>query len=285
MKVKALLAGLLLAAAGTSHAAIIADGVSSVSGGAPAGTGTTANVTDGGDMFLIVHDEVLDTTYVQNLVTDMVDFKNSLWTANTSFALDQLGRDFLATAGSTFQWAVFAGNNIRGFAGGRGGVYTAYGNVADWGLLTTGGIDGTATGFNPGVNELSSVVNTNLGQTVIGAVNTGLSATVNSAVFPANDAANFGPRGTTLGGAAVYNGNGSNAFLGETNTLWFLSNDYLHTVGGVPFVKALGNITLTGTSLNFATANQTAVPVPAAVWLLGSALAGFATVARREKKA
>lgn len=287
MKVKALLAGLLLAAAGTSHAALIADGVATVSGGAPAGTGATANVTGGGDLFLIVHDDVLDTTYVQNLETDFVAFKNTLSSSDRTFALDALGQSFLSSAGSTFQWAVFAGNNVRGFVGSSRIGFTSYGNVADWGLLTTGGVAGTETGFNPGSNETSTVVTGNLAQNVIGAVNTGLSATVNSAVFAAADPANFRTKGTTLGAAGIYNGNGTNAFLGETSTFWFVSNDYLHTAaqGGGPVVSLLGNFTLTGANLNFVSANPTTVPVPAAVWLLGSALAGFATVARREKKA
>jgi P pilus assembly chaperone PapD len=245
-----------------TQAAKIADGVSTVSGGGPAGTGATANITEGGDLFLIVHDDVLDTTYVQNLETEFVAFKNGGAASAKSFPLDQAGKDFLSTAGSTFQWAVFAGNNIRGNLGSPRGGITSYGNVADWGLLTTGGVTGTATGFNPGVNELSSVVNTNLSQTTIGAVNTVLDDTTNSAVFPANDPANFGPKGTTLGGAAVYNGNGSNAFLGESNTFWFLTNDYLHTVGGVPSVQRLGTFTLSTTSLEYTPASGGGTPDP-----------------------
>ena len=291
MKVKALVAGLLFAAAGTSQAALIANGVTDLSGGILAGTGATADVTHGGDLFLVVLDETNGNTYFQNLKTDMVGFKNTGSLSNQSFAIDALGQSFLSSATDTYQWAVFADNSVRGVVQTRAGV-TNYGNVADWGFLTTGGNTGTAAGFNATNNNVSTAVNTSLPQNVIANANSGLALTgTDSVVFLPGDPADFSAQGNTLAASAVFNGTFTNAAFSaagsDISTFWYVTNDYLHTAaqGGGAKVNLLGNLTLTTTQLNFATANVSNVPVPAAVWLLGSALAGFATVARREKKA
>ncbi|NJD07123.1 MAG: VPLPA-CTERM sorting domain-containing protein [Methylococcaceae bacterium] len=288
MKVKALVAGLLLAAAGTSHAALIANGVTEVHGGTPAGVGPTADVTHGGDLFLVVLDETNGNTYFQNLNTDMVAFKNTLSLSNQSFAIDALGQPFLSSATDTYHWAVFADNSLRGVVQTRAGV-TNYGNVADWGFLTTGGNTGTAAGFAVTNVNVSDVVNTKLPQNVIANANTGLALSgTNSAVFLPGDLADFSKQGGSLAASQIFNGTQTNAAFSaagsDISTFWYVSYDALHKPN-FPTVNLLGNLTLTTNQLSFATAHVSNVPVPAAIWLLGSALAGFATVARREKKA
>lgn len=289
MKVKALVAGLLLAAAGTSHAASIADGVSSVHGGTPAGAGATADSTHGGDLFLVVLNEVSGSTYYQNLNTDFVAFKNTLSSSNQSFGIDALGQTFLSSAADTYKWAVFAGNSLRGIVGGsRGAPITNYGTVADWGVLTTGGSTGTASGFDVNQQTLDDAVVAKLAQGIDNNVNGSLGST-NSAIFLKGDQADYSFKGNNLANSALFNGNGPNGAFSaagsDVNTFWYLGYDALHQpVVGAQAIH-LGDFVLTGSSLNFATATVSNVPVPAAVWLLGSALAGFATVARREKKA
>jgi hypothetical protein len=287
MKVKALVAGLLFAVAGTSQAALIADGVTTVHGGTPAGAGATADVTHGGDLFLVVLNEVSGSTYYQNLDTDFVAFKNTLSSTNRSFGIDALGQTFLSSAADTYKWAVFAGDSLRGVVGGnRGAPVTNYGTVADWGVLTTGGSTGTAGGFTVDQQTLDDAVTAKLAQGIDNNVNGSLGST-NSAIFLKGDAADYAPKNNNLANSALFNGNGPNGAFSaagsDVNTFWYLGFDGLHAGVGAKTVH-LGDFVLTGSSLNFTTATVSNVPVPAAVWLLGSALAGFATVARREKK-
>ncbi|NJD05677.1 MAG: choice-of-anchor D domain-containing protein [Methylococcaceae bacterium] len=256
MNIKVLIAGLLISAAGTTQvsAALIADGIATVHGGGPTGNGATANITDGGDLFLIVLNQTSGETYALNLNTDFAAFKNSLSASAQSFPLDSVGHSFLTAAGGTYQWAVFAGNRLRGWEQKRGQPPTNYGNVADWGLLTTGGVDGAAGGFAATLVNITSAVETQLAQNVIANVNTGLALSgTDSATFLPGDLADFSRQGNTLAASQVFNGTGTNAILGETSTFWFVNYDNLHTAGegGGAKVTQLGSFTLTTSSLEF----------------------------------
>jgi hypothetical protein len=71
------------------------------------------------------------------------------------------------------------------------------------------------------------------------------------------------------------------AVSGETMKLW--QYGYTDIAGSNAIVAMLGTVTLSGNTL---TLNQApAVPVPAAAWLMGSALLGLGGVARRRNKA
>lgn len=78
----------------------------------------------------------------------------------------------------------------------------------------------------------------------------------------------------------------ASAANGQTTNLWYMG--YADNDGAVPLNKILGTVSLnlsgsTGVlSLNSPVAST---PVPAAVWLLGSALAGLGGIARKRKQA
>lgn len=70
---------------------------------------------------------------------------------------------------------------------------------------------------------------------------------------------------------------------GETLNLW---NFGFGTTSGIKYTNLLGSVTLSGNKLTFnAPVVTPEVPVPGAAWLMGSALLGLGSIARRRNKA
>jgi len=292
MKFKMLIAGLLASFAGTSSASFIADGTNQVNGPTPGSVIPAVNspLDVGGDLFLVVKDETSGNTFVQNLQVDFVNFLTSASLQDQSYNLSipalAAGGNFF-NAGDSYRWSVLAGNNLRADASGI--LDNASPNVQ--GLMTTAGASGsgvlsvsqTAANFHPTDLDIGTAVQSQLPSYISG-VNAGLQTT-DSAVFGPSDAtADWSNQSGNLAGAGVYGSNNSNGALGQTTHFFFLSWDYYYNnFAGRAITQQLGDFTLdlAAGKLNFTTA---AVPVPAAVWLLGSALFGFATVARRESR-
>ena len=73
------------------------------------------------------------------------------------------------------------------------------------------------------------------------------------------------------------------AALDQSQTFYMMSNTLNgRGLGGNPAtVDTYGTFTLTANGLQYAAAAPAATPIPAAVWLLGSAMVGLVGVARR----
>jgi len=243
MNIRFIIGALMLLAGGIVSANPIADGVTKVHGGADA----LSNITEGGDLFLVVLDQTTGYTYVQNLDTDFVAFKNGGAQNAAQFPLDSSGTTFLGSAGDTYVWAVLAGNGLRDIAAGN--------NVADWGILTTAGVNGTAGRFSQTFTgpEIDSTVVTYLGQGFINAANAALNDTTNSATYSPGDNADWSKQSGKLSLAPIYGDNITDAPLGQSQPLYYLSWDYFAGGGaGAPVVTQLGSFTLTTGGLAFA---------------------------------
>jgi hypothetical protein len=172
-----------------------------------------------------------------------------------------------ATAGTTLIWSVIGGG------GNNGGNKAEFVSTSNTGIINpTNG--GNLVGWSVGLN---------------GAVNT-----INGLILPADPAQNslrshdlsnlgldYNPLGTSTDASNWFGGNQQNFVTG----LGSQAKLYTVTAGGFGGANqttqtAAWNVTLSSTGLTY-TAIST-VPLPAAVWLLGSGLLGLAGVARRK---
>lgn len=86
-------------------------------------------------------------------------------------------------------------------------------------------------------------------------------------------------------GKAAFN---TMALVGESQSFYYITGKPANNVAVTQFANASGNATWTfaaATGGGYDLTYQAPVPVPAAVWLLGSALVGLVGVARRQQKA
>jgi hypothetical protein len=245
--------------------------------------------TGNGSLIFFITDTKTNVTYADVLTQNINDLFSKTQattpaptgslntiTGDAGFSVD-LSTDgnltaFLATAGSdTLNWGVISG--------GVTGVSTAQkqpiGNVR---ILTTSS-SSNAVLTSVAVSSLLGGVVSGLG-TDVGALNTNLGANnsvASGGIF--GEAASANGTNLSLYGAGV---DQSGLTVGGTYTLFGLSGNgnssgsaYGYNVGTVKFASDV--LTFTG--------NPSAVPLPAAVWLLGSGLLGLAGVGRRRKVA
>ncbi|MBX9795067.1 MAG: VPLPA-CTERM sorting domain-containing protein [Burkholderiaceae bacterium] len=281
---KLLAAALAMAAAGQASAAI-----------------TLGNAQGGSSLFLSVWDSTTNESYTRNLGVNLNGFLPSSITtlpndgnvAGTSVTGDKTpaaGISNLAFAGdalfaSTFgdnnaaniQWNIVAFDNQASLGGGLSRVITTANGTPGTTNTGIGTIGSGATAYLTAVNGL------------IGAANSVVVTDPGSAAFAGAD---------TWGDALNLALNGSSAGTGFGSTLdfFYLARTQVSGVGStaatnVQFGNSSANATWTLSANGTATYNlageapPSAVPVPAAAWLLGSGLAGLVGAARRRKAA
>ena len=221
-----------------------------------------ADVISGGS---VIGAFAADTTVTVNGatgVTGNLTNGQTLYGSTTNLAsLISLGQQ----AGNTIQWAVMGG-------GGQ----------------PSGALQFVTTDTNSNLGTLTGRSGTNLGHWV-----SGLSNTAN--LVATNTGSNADVFATSASGAAGWDptilvANASNWYSnGPTNLVTGLGTSAtLYGVTGVSAIStnlvgttALGNVTLTAAGLVFSTA-AAPVPLPAAIWLLGSGLLGLFGIGRRK---
>jgi hypothetical protein len=167
------------------------------------------------------------------------------------------------------------------------------GNTIQWAVMGGGGQPSGALQFvttdtNSNLGTLTGRSGTNLGHWVSGIINT-------ANLVATNTGSNADVFATSASGAAGWDptilvANASNWYSnGPTNLVTGLGTSAtLYGVTGVSAIStnlvgttALGNVTLTAAGLVFSTA-AAPVPLPAAIWLLGSGLLGLFGIGRRK---
>ena len=184
-----------------------------------------------------------------------------------------------ASSGNTIEWAVQGGGSFvkagtaNYYAPGAAGFVTTIQNLSSFNpsgsaLNQWAHLNGQAGGT---INVINNTLGTGSAATSIfsTAVATGGIWDVSPAVAGTSNVANWYSTTTTTG----------NAGLGS-DTLYFVTGN---GAANPAVVNAIGTATLSATGFSFSP-SSTPVPLPAAVWLLGSGLLGLAGVGRRKSK-
>lgn len=260
------------------------------------------NNTGGSELVLVIYDEVNKTTYARDLGIDYKAFDES---TDYSFTADaRLTSLFGSTLNSSLLWAIWAsdavdsGNEASGFDYTYGASYmtTSSKELADLPKITSEKIanaNGALTNF---INATNTLVNgTHLTQadgssTAIEGQNAksadfGYNMKSNwSQSFPASSAVAVGSDAYFVLAQSVYNETyldvDEDGVFTEGVDITTYEGDFERAAAMTQFA-GLWNLDANGT-LTWA-ASTTAVPVPAAVWLFVSGLAGLAGIARRRK--
>jgi hypothetical protein len=263
-------------------------------GSATAALATPAPNPSGGaaDLWLFVSDSAAGVTYARDLgsanamtaIMPSASLKpttggpvvlDTSITATINVAADSALTTFITNANTAHQaltWTVEgineAGNLLR--PGKVLGITANGGNPTVTSLLNTGNLAGWASGFQGDVTNIYGPGGAQQG-------GPGQSFTIATGSPPAN-AWGAGPGG--IGGSVDLYGQGLDATnaIGSTSQLYGLTGNGVN--GGQLQSYVLGTIELTTGGLLEMVSNNT-VPLPAAVWLLGSGLLGLAGVGRR----
>jgi len=252
-KLKTLVGALALCAAGTANATI-----NSMSSG-------------DGELFMSIRDNsaVAPSSYVLDLNVNMSAFDGN---ATQSWAADSTLQSFLASGSGNYSWAVMAGDSNTTVGG------TATSNAAGaYNYLTTAAAGSAAqigTETNFGLYQWNAV------DTYLTNVNAQLAAS-NSATFTGADAGFFSSAYDSWFNNSPMNAAGA---MGDSLAFYHASNSG-NTAGLFTKNSKIDVATYAGTWTLAANGDlsYSAVPVPAAVWLLGSALVGMVGVARRRE--
>ena len=187
---------------------------------------------------------------------------------SVSLAGDSALSTFISTAGgaSNVRWGVMGGAYI---GGATNATLKKVGNV----LIATTGTAGS----------IVSVGETGLLDTITVDLSTDIKG-LNGGSFDAFDGVTNGfpaSPGTDNQNFDLY-GNGvvQGAAVGSTNSLYGITGNGTTANDGLAYL--LGTFTFNGTTLSF-TGEQSAVPIPAAGWLLGSGLLGLLGISRRRR--
>lgn len=233
-----------------------------------------------GELLLVAWDDVAKTSYAQDLGIRFDDLKAG--TVNTSIALNSaLFSQAFGANTSNVQWVLASASNHWSNAD-----QTAY-ETLNFGLFASG----RATSI-PAITDGQSQLDLTQGrfQTMSslpalmgGVMQTGTVAD-NGAIATAAGAQNYlySNWGINYVGALPGNMQVASA-IGQTTNLWFFGfadNELLN-----PITETRGTATLVNGSLTIAQSTTPTVPVPAAAWLMGSALVGLGGIARSRKNA
>lgn len=253
MKLKLLVAAVALAASAQASASILA----------------TNDASGTNEAFLSAWDSVTNTSYTQDLGISFNELYNNM--SNTSYSITQ-GVDaavwthaFGSANLSDIQWNVAVGNAYN----------SAFSNA-----FTNYGVMGTSlvpTSFANGLNGAIDKVR----QEAV-AVNT-------VGDGQANTSANIAVYGDASGGYAgtgYWGYNYGNTFPGNNTAGLGVDLNFYHYGNDANYAEnvtqAVGTWSFDGNTIHYGAAVST-VPVPAAIWLMGSGLIGMVGIARRKK--
>lgn len=267
-KLKTIVAVAVLGMASQAHAAIL--------------DGSSGN----GELYLSVWDDVTQVSYTKDLGVTMNAFMaagNTLgYSTSYSFGSDANWTSFLSQVGgasnSNLQWTINAADTTGLGAGGQRFLTTSNAGIAALQATTNSAM---TTGFKGNINTFINAVNftgTHSTQTEGSSVN---------AVTAGADAYEGTYMGNNFGGKTT--GGWTTSAYGLSSSLEFFSLTPSSTSsGGKAVVNQFGDIA-TGTMGKWTISSTgtvkyevSAVPVPAALWLLGSAMVGLVGVARRK---
>lgn len=253
---------------------------------APASAAIATSGTGNGEMFFSVWDTVSETSYtrdlgipIQNWLTG--NLPNAAITApgfTQSFGPDPTLTTWLASVSANLNGLVW---NVGAMDGSGQNRY-----LTTAGAIAPGMINGQLNGLNDGADVF--IANTNPlgshpGTNAVNGSNTASKALDGESAYGGG-----AQWGANWGGNAV--GFVSGALIGASNFFWALAAN-----GGVTatpsFINQFGNANGFSTwtfgtdgTLTFLSPNAVAaIPIPAAVWLLGSGLIGLVGVARRRQ--
>jgi hypothetical protein len=267
LKLKTLVVAIAMAAAaGSAHATPI--NTDNFGGGPGLGLGTGA-----GDLFISILDPGSNTSITLNLNLSANDFRNNnAALANTFSVHDALLQTFLAGAADQTKliWNLGGISNM-GF-GPNAGLFTSNGNAgATINPAVQGPIDGNALTSAMGFIEAYAQANSS----------SFTAANPNSLISPAGAANGFNSTlwGTNFGTALNFN-NSASLSTDQLVSFIALGSSDVTDLSGVPVSTTFaGKFHIDALS---GTVSYTAVPLPAAVWLLGSGLLGLVGVSRRK---
>lgn len=273
-KMKVLVAAITMAAAVQANAAISDDSFGS--------TGPTTG-TGAGEMFLSVIDRggSAPESYVLDLgITSSAFRANPNSFLGTTFAADSnlnsLFSNQASNGGSIF-WNLAAADN-RGQSG----------DYENFGYLTTSAASLTPANAVVGNNALNTIANS-MGRMsfYVNAVNSAAGANNSVLVGPTNPNAFYD--GVNWGNDWDLQGHGSETALGNSMGFYFIGLDYPNDPNGetarVDAFSGVWTLAANGTLTYDLAGGPAPVPLPPALWLLGSALIGMVGVARRRNSA
>lgn len=227
-----------------------------------------------GEALLSVFDNVAGKSYGLDLGVRYDDLVSGAAFNGQSIAVDL---SVFGGALSSVQWMVTNSSGSYLNADASAATFDKYGVM----LTTQVGLNRTPVGqtADQWANQIGSfqLETTNAAASKL-ALNSGAVSQNGSASAPnAGDAHYIG--GTDWG--TYFNSQtGINGLAAVGGTLKLTLMGFTDVDGTSPFTKDLGTVTLTGSTLTFNQAAPT-VPVPAAAWLMGSALLGLGGVSRR----
>ena len=256
---KLLASALLLAAASQANAALVLP------------------TTENGSLFLTVWDSVASKSYTRDLGLKLNDFLSGIAPtamAPPPFAGDALfASTFAASTASNIKWNIVAGD----------GVSSTIGTYNPTRLITTGVAAPLSTLTNGGMTTATTSTKVFESAANLNGCDLNASCATND---PANTA--FGGKsnwGNNFGNVTAFNNAGTG--FGSSLGFYYLSSTNTGLFGKASinkFANATGAASWTLNSDGSAVyvPAPSAVPVPAAIWLLGSGLIGMVGVARRK---
>lgn len=263
VKLKTLVVAVAMAAAGTSQAAVISTGGYNTLNG-PDGTGSAA----GGNVIFSIYDPTAGQSLILNTQKTVLD----MFTA-TSFSISDAGlAGFISSHSadlSVMQW------NMGALANGPAltGVATTNGNAGNvWNPAMTPGAGSLLAGSMDGIYNYAANNNTFLSAS-------------NSYASPSGSVTGFigsNAWGYTFGSAAAWGSGFNNSLTGLTGgmKMSFAAIDLPTDTVSMSTFAGTWSVDAAAGTLNY---TVSAVPVPAAVWLLGSGLLGLVGISRRKK--
>jgi hypothetical protein len=240
------------------------------------GYNPSANNFGNGEALFEAFDEVNGVSYALDLGVRYNDLISGAAFSGQSFTVDL--SVFGGSVPSNVNWQIAVGSGNKRNAANTAADFSKYGFITSTdasytSLLanqTSGAIQSALTGLNQ-IRQLTA--------------NTAGADSVNNAV---TEASPFGSKYyagtiTTNFMAVTFGIDTAGSIGGETLSLW---NYGFGTASSTKYANLLGTVTLAGNKLTFnAPVVTPEVPVPAAAWMMGSALLGLGGLARRRNKA